>query len=62
MKNFEPQTNSIGSLKSVRRKVVSAALEKLIQTDYLHPDWSLPLVLRPAVKGVNLIAWASDNR
>src|SRR4028118_54529 len=62
MKNLEPQTNSIRSLKAVKRKVVSESPEKLIETDYLHPDRSLPLVIRPAVKGVNLIAWASDNR
>ncbi|MFB2973202.1 TauD/TfdA family dioxygenase [Aerosakkonema sp. BLCC-F183] len=62
MKNLQSQTNSMGNLKTVKRKVVSASPEKLIETDYLHPDWSLPLVVRPAVKGVNLLTWASGNQ
>jgi len=34
----------------------------LIKTEYLHPGRTLPLVVQPAVDGLNLVAWAASNR
>lgn len=50
------------SLGSIRRKAVSVSTEKLIKTEYLQPDTPFPLVIKPAIKGVNLVDWASQNR
>ena len=36
-------------------------LRQQINLSYLRPDCPLPLVVRPAVKGLNLIKWASAN-
>jgi len=36
--------------------------DSLIKTAYLSPGRMLPLVIRPAVKGVNLISWAKSHR
>lgn len=35
---------------------------KLVETGYLQPGDRLPLVVQPAVNGVNLIAWVTNNR
>ena len=49
-------------LNPVRRKVVSGAPASLIKTSVLAAGQSLPLVIEPAVRGVDLIAWAAANR
>lgn len=46
---------------SVTRRVVTLSEERLVQYQYLRPGESLPLVITPAVSGVNLIAWAKAN-
>lgn len=45
-------------LKSAKRKVVT----ELISDKLLHADRSLPLLIEPAVEGVNLPKWATNNR
>src|SRR4051794_40020692 len=46
---------------SVTRRAVTLSEEKLVQREYLRLGDSLPLVITPAVNGVNLIAWAQAN-
>ena len=53
--------NSI-KLKAIRRKTVSLSEEKLVNTDLMKPGQFLPLVIKPAVEGLNLIAWAASHR
>jgi alpha-ketoglutarate-dependent taurine dioxygenase len=53
--------NSI-KLKAARRKAVSLSEEKLVNTDLIKPGQLLPLVIQPAVEGLNLIAWAASHR
>ena len=45
-----------------RRRAISVSTESLITTGYLQPASPLPLVIQPAVKGLNPIAWAASNR
>lgn len=45
-----------------RRRVVAATPEGLIKTSLLSPDSALPLVVEPAVRGVDLCAWAAASR
>ncbi len=44
------------------RKPISMAPSALIQTSYLQPGSRLPLVVQPALAGVDLMLWASTNR
>jgi alpha-ketoglutarate-dependent taurine dioxygenase len=45
-----------------RRKAVSVSPEQLVKVELLETGRTLPLVVRPALKGVDLLAWATDNR
>jgi alpha-ketoglutarate-dependent taurine dioxygenase len=60
------QTNLSGNQKSklgiVARKAVKLSQEGLIKTEYLYSDKNFPLVMKPAVTGVELISWATENR
>jgi non-ribosomal peptide synthetase component F len=41
--------------------IVSLSEESLITTSYLAPDSTLPLVISPAVSGLDLVEWAESN-
>jgi alpha-ketoglutarate-dependent taurine dioxygenase len=60
------ETNSAGPgqrrIGAVRRKTVSVSSESLIETELLQPGSQLPLVVRPAIAGINIIAWAQSHR
>jgi UDP:flavonoid glycosyltransferase YjiC (YdhE family)/alpha-ketoglutarate-dependent taurine dioxygenase len=43
-------------------KAVNISQEKLIKTDYLQPGERLPLVIRPATDGIDIISWTKNNR
>jgi alpha-ketoglutarate-dependent taurine dioxygenase len=45
-----------------RRKAVRLSSADLIETSCLEGEDSFPLVIRPAVEGANLIAWAETSR
>lgn len=49
-------------LGDVRRKAVSATSQELVKESFFAPEQALPLVIEPAVDGVDLIGWASDHR
>ncbi|MEH2037881.1 TauD/TfdA family dioxygenase [Nostoc sp.] len=53
-----------GSLKlgNIRRKALNVDENELIKTEYLNHSPNLPLVIKPAVKGVDLLTWAKINR
>lgn len=53
-----------GSLRpgSIGRKAVRMTQECLVHAEPLEPDRLLPLVIRPAVSGLSLLAWARNNR
>ncbi len=50
------------TLPSVRRQPVSAAAADLVRFAPLDPAWSLPLVISPAVSGVDLTTWAQKHK
>ncbi|MFW6357749.1 MAG: TauD/TfdA family dioxygenase [Chroococcales cyanobacterium] len=52
----------LSTLKSIRRKAVNVASDDLIQTSLLQPEKPLPLVVKPAIAGVNLISWTQTNK
>lgn len=49
-------------LPAGRRKILSASEENLISIEYPQPGQTLPLIVKPAVEGVNLISWAENTR
>lgn len=49
-------------LQEVKRRAIALSQEGLIRESSLQPDAPLPLLVRPAVDGVNLIDWTRSNR
>jgi alpha-ketoglutarate-dependent taurine dioxygenase len=48
--------------RTYSRRPVSAAPENLIKTETLAEGQSLPLLIKPALEGVNLVQWSRNNR
>jgi alpha-ketoglutarate-dependent taurine dioxygenase len=44
------------------RNATSAAPGRVVKTELLAPDQQLPLVIKPAIDGVDLVAWAATER
>lgn len=49
-------------LGTARRKGVDLSDQALVETGPLQPGQNLPLLVQPAVPGIDLIAWAGRNR
>ncbi|MEZ4868991.1 MAG: TauD/TfdA family dioxygenase [Caldilineaceae bacterium] len=49
-------------LKNIKRKAIGGVQEELVKTRFFQPDQPLPLVVEPAVAGVDLTTWATNNR
>lgn len=49
-------------MKKFMRKAVSVSQETLVSVENLQHENSLPLLVRPAVNGVNLTLWAKGNQ
>lgn len=45
-----------------KREVINFDNFRLTTSSYLHPEQPLPLIIQPAVNGVNLTHWAANNR
>jgi alpha-ketoglutarate-dependent taurine dioxygenase len=45
-----------------KREEINLDTFRLTTASYLHPEQTLPLIIQPAVKGVNLAHWAANNR
>jgi len=60
--NAGPQRSKAAARKSVTPKVISVSSRSLIKARTLQPGSLLPLVVEPAVQGLNLPAWAQNNR
>jgi alpha-ketoglutarate-dependent taurine dioxygenase len=52
----------IPKLKQVSRKTLGSSQQELIKTEYLDNDKKFPLVIKPAIKGVDPIAWSIQNK
>lgn len=48
--------------KTTRRQAVKVSTTNLVNLDLLQAEQPLPLVIRPAVEGINLVNWATSNR
>ena len=56
---MKPELNRPGA---ARRKAIHLSPEVLVNERLLQPDRSLPLLIEPAVEGLNLPQWATNNR
>lgn len=52
----------IGKLGTARRKAVSTAQQDLVRIGPLKEGQSLPILIEPAVEGLDLTSWAVTNR
>jgi alpha-ketoglutarate-dependent taurine dioxygenase len=48
--------------KTTRRQAVKVSTTNLVNAELLQPEQPLPLVIQPAVEGINLVTWAAGNR
>lgn len=53
---------ALDRLKLAKRRAVSLSQRELIKTDYMTQGQTLPLVIEPAVDGLDLTAWAARNQ
>jgi alpha-ketoglutarate-dependent taurine dioxygenase len=47
---------------SIKRKAIGTGQENLVKIEQLYPEVSLPLLIQPAIGGVDLISWSAANR
>lgn len=62
MNNSQSERPGLKVPGSVRRKAVRTAQQGLVKIEPLCPEHSLPLLIRPAMDGVDLIDWSMNNR
>jgi alpha-ketoglutarate-dependent taurine dioxygenase len=62
MKNIKAESPLIKGPTSARRKTFSVSPEKMVHLEHLPNNSSLPLVIIPAVEGIDLTAWSTANR
>lgn len=62
MKEQESKGTGFDRFRGARRKTINLSQEELIRTSFLDGREVLPLVIQPALKEVNPVAWASNNR
>jgi amino acid adenylation domain-containing protein len=58
----ERKESKLKKLMSVRPKPLVLSEKSLLKMDYLTPDRTLPLVMRPDVDDIDLTAWAEAHR
>ena len=62
MGNQESAKTSIRKIGSANRKAVKVSSEELIKAEPLQTGRVLPLLVRPALDGLDLVAWAEGHR
>ncbi|MBA3246894.1 MAG: TauD/TfdA family dioxygenase [Pyrinomonadaceae bacterium] len=61
MPQKERQGASWNKFKGIKPKPVVLPQKKLIKTDYLRSEETLPLIIQPAEEDINLADWAKNN-
>src|SRR5713226_7507249 len=47
---------------SIKRKAINFSQVKLVKEEFLREDTQVPLVIKPALDGVNLLSWSADQK
>lgn len=53
---------NFNKFKSVKPKAIRLSDKKLIETEYLQPGQTLPLVIKPVAEDIDLVDWAASSR
>jgi alpha-ketoglutarate-dependent taurine dioxygenase len=61
MNSSQASTPDAAPKRKFQRKIVDFSSSSLVQTEFL-PGLPIPLVVRPAMEGVDLVAWATSNQ
>lgn len=48
--------------KTISRKTVNISQADLVKIELIQPEQPLPLIIQPAVDGINLVSWIANNR
>jgi alpha-ketoglutarate-dependent taurine dioxygenase len=59
MEHTQPRRSGPGN---VRRKASPVEAQSLVNTSFLTPETTLPLVITPALPEIDLVSWAEQNR
>jgi len=62
VEEIKQETNKFKKFKNFQPKAVKLPQIQLIETDYLYPEETLPLVLKPNVNELDLADWTRSNR
>ena len=62
MSSSDPQKQSLKSIGSIRRKAINPSQEQIVRIEPLFADGALPLMVQPALEGVDLLSWSATNR
>lgn len=62
MSSLRQNTPGLPSFRPAARRAIGGSQESLIREELLHPGETLPLVIRPAVDGLDPLAWARGHR
>jgi alpha-ketoglutarate-dependent taurine dioxygenase len=62
MKETDQQKTSLKHISGVRRKGIGTSQEARVKTSPLFSDGPLPLLIQPALEGIDIIDWARTNR
>jgi alpha-ketoglutarate-dependent taurine dioxygenase len=57
-----PSETSFEKFKSRKPAAVKLSAEALVRGSYFEPEQRLPLIMQPAVSGLDLTAWATQHR
>jgi len=61
-KQMKLKDSQLEKLMNARPRALSMSEEILVRQEYLQPQQTLPLVMRPNIEGVELVEWAKSNR
>jgi len=61
MAEAKQEDSKLKKFMQIKPKAVKLLQGELIKTDYLQPEQTLPLVIKPNVNDIDLIDWAKNN-
>ncbi len=61
MTQVKQEESKLKKFMQVKPKAIKLPEGELIETNYLQPDETLPLVIKPAVEQIDLIDWVKSN-
>ncbi len=62
MEKSQRSQRDLQKFKAVKPRPVEAVQGELVRLGELHPGWALPLLVEPAVEGMDLADWAAHHR